>query len=151
MLKEELVYKNQRNKLENNAELIFYTDGSLKKTLTESLIESDRMGVGWVQVDIKEEKVIDEGMFGARNWPSSTKSELLAIWYVLLITPRKKKVKIYTNSAAAIAGLEKGKRLKSSRHWIKEMNYDLKKSILELLSLKELELDLIKIRDKTWM
>ena len=68
------------------------------------------------------------------------------IWYVLLIILRKKKVKIYIDSAAAIAGLEKGKRLKSSRHWIKETNYDLKKSILESLSLKELELDLVKVK-----
>src|SRR6185295_12943777 len=128
------------NKLENNEELIFYTDGSLKKTLTESSVESDRMGVRWMQVDGKEEKVIDEDTIGARNWPSSTKSELLAIWYVLLITPRKGKGKIYTDSAAAIAGLDKSKKLKSSRYWIKEKNYNLKRSILELLSLKELEL-----------
>ena len=46
VLKEELVYKNQRNKLKNNEELIFYTDGLLKKTLTESSVESDRIGVG---------------------------------------------------------------------------------------------------------
>jgi ribonuclease HI len=104
------------------------------------------MGVGWVQVDSNKEKVMDEGTISARNWPSSTKAELLAIWYVLLITPRKKKIKIYTDSAAAIAGLNRGKKLKSSKHWIKEKNYNLKRSILELLSLKELELVLVKVK-----
>ena len=68
------------------------------------------------------------------------------IWYVLLITPRKRKVKIYTDSAVAIAGLGKSKKLKSSRHWIKEKNYNFKRSILELLNLKEFELDLVKIK-----
>ena len=65
---------------------------------------------------------------------------------MLLITSRKKKIKIYTNSAAAIAGLNRGKKLKSSKHWIKEKNYNLKRSILELLSLKELELVLVKVK-----
>jgi hypothetical protein len=63
ILKEELIHKNQKNKLENNKELIFYTDRSLKKS--ENSIESDYMGVGWVQVDSNEEKVIDEGTIGA--------------------------------------------------------------------------------------
>ena len=57
--------KNQKNKLENNKELIFYTDGSLKKAATENSTETDRMRIGWVQVDSEEEKVIDEGTIGA--------------------------------------------------------------------------------------
>jgi len=145
-LKEELIQKNQKNKLENNKELIFYTDRSLKKSATENSTETDRMGIGWVQVDSEEEEVIDEGTIGARNWPSSTKAELFTIWYVLLIMPRKRKVKIYTDSAAAIAGLGKSKKLNSSSHWNKEKNYNLKRSIFELLKLKELELDLVKVK-----
>ena len=104
------------------------------------------MGLGWVQVDGKEEVVLDKGKVGARNWPSSTKAELLAIWYVLLMTLKRKKVKIYMDSAAAIAGLNKARKLKTSKQWIKEKNLDLKRSIKELLELKELELDLIKVK-----
>ena len=102
---------------------------------------------------MKEEKVLDEGAIGTRNWPSSTKPELLAIWLVLLITPRKRKIKIYTDSAAAISGLNRGKKLKTSRQWIKEKNYDLKRSIIELLEIKELELELVKVKghsDNKW-
>ena len=73
------------------------------------------MGAGWLQVDTKEERVVDEGAVGACNWPSSTKSKLLAIWLVLLIAPKKRRVKIYTDSIAAISGLNREKKLKTSR------------------------------------
>ncbi|CAG8818472.1 10473_t:CDS:1, partial [Racocetra fulgida] len=51
-------------------------------------------------------EVIDEGYFGAKNWPSSTKAELLGIWCALLVTPRRKEVRIYTDSTAALARLD---------------------------------------------
>jgi hypothetical protein len=65
VLKEELIQKNEENKLRINEVLIFYTDGSLKKSAIENTIESEHMGIGWVQVDGKEEKVIDKGTIGA--------------------------------------------------------------------------------------
>jgi len=114
-LKELLITKNQKNQLNSDKEFIFYTDGSLKKIVAKNNLDYDRMGAGWLQVDTKEERVVDEGAVGARNWPSSTKSELLAIWLVLLIAPKKRRVKIYTDSAVAISGINRGKKLKTSR------------------------------------
>src|SRR5690349_2911334 len=70
-----LIEKHKRIK-ENNIkqeELIFYTDGSLVKAEKKNQ-DPDYMGAGWVQVNNKEEYVIDEGAIGARGWPSSTKA-----------------------------------------------------------------------------
>ena len=152
-LKDDLIRRNQTNHMRKESELIFYTDGSLRRSSTEEKPKIDRMGIGWVQVDDDEKVIIDEGRVGARNWPSSTKAELLAIWYVLLITPKRRKVKVYTDSAAAIASLAKIKRYKTSKNRIKEKNYDLKRSIKELYDLKEIELDLVKVKghsDSRW-
>jgi len=95
---------------------------------------------------LEEGIAIDEGSIGVRNWPSSTKPELLAIWYVLLMTPRKRKIKVHLDSLAAIKGLEKGKKIRTSRQWLKEKGYDIKKSIIELIEIKELEIDLVKVK-----
>ena len=146
VLKEELISKNQKNHIGGEDELIFYTDGSMKSLHPGKSTAEMVMGAGWVQVDSEEGIVLDKGKIGARNWPSSTKAELLAIWYVLLLVPRKKKVKIYTDSAAAIAGLNKGKKLKSNKQWLKEKYYDLKKSIIKVARFKEISLDLIKVK-----
>ena len=77
----------------------------------------------------------------------------MAIWYVLLIIPKRRKVKVYTDSVAAIARLARTRRYKTSKNWIKEKNYDLKRSIKELCDLKEIELDLVKVKghsDSRW-
>jgi len=144
-LKKELIGKFIKNQAENNEELIFYTDGSLKKISKDGL-ESDCMGAGWVQLNANEEEAIDKGAVGIRNWPSSTKAELWAIWCVLLIMPKFKKVKIYTDSAAAIAGLDKAKNFRTSKQSIREQNYNIKKSIQELVKTKGLELELVKVK-----
>jgi hypothetical protein len=64
-IKELLISKNQKNQLNTDNELIFYTDGSLKKAATNNASDFDHMGAGWIQVDTEEEKVIDEGAIGA--------------------------------------------------------------------------------------
>ncbi|CAG8780820.1 1980_t:CDS:2, partial [Racocetra fulgida] len=56
----------------------------------------------------EKEEIIDEGYLEAKNWLSSTKAKLLGIWCVLLVTPRRKEVKIYMDSAAALAKLDIG-------------------------------------------
>ena len=125
---------------------IFYTDSLLRRSSQKEGLITTHMGIGWVQVDNKKEVVLDKGSVGARNWSLSTKAELLAIWYMLLIAPKRRKVKIYTDSAAAIASLAKTKKIKTSKNWIKEKNADLKRSIKELCNLKKIELDLIKVK-----
>src|SRR5689334_19541703 len=86
-LKEELISRMIKNQTKNRENLIFYTDGSLKKT-SKDQVEEDDMGAGWLQLDENENEVVDRGAIGIRNWPSSMKAELWAIWYVLLITPK---------------------------------------------------------------
>jgi ribonuclease HI len=107
---------------------------------------SKQMGASWVQVDVKEETPLVEGFVGARNWPTSTKAELLAIWCVVLIAPKGKKVRINTDSKAVIDSLSDKRRKKSRKQWIRETNYDLKRSIIELIDIKEIRLELVKVK-----
>jgi len=83
------------------------------------------MGAGWVQVNNKEEYVIDEDAIRARGWPSSTKAELLAIWCVIIIVPSKSKIKIYTDSAAAIASIRNNTQHITTKKRMKRKNYSL--------------------------
>ena len=109
LMKDELMKLNQKNKERPKETLIFYTDGLLRRALGKEGSVVDQMGSGWVQLDEKEEKVLSESCFDTRNWPLSTKSELLAIWFVVLATPEQRKIKICTDSAAVIAGLKNKK------------------------------------------
>jgi ribonuclease HI len=144
-LKEFLIKKLEDNQQEEEKRMIFYTDGSLKKS-SISVENQDRMGASWIQVDLNEEKIQDEGYVSTENWPSSTKAELLAIWCVLLITPIKKEVKIYTDSEAAICSIKKGKVELRNKQWLRQKNYNLIKSIADILRIKQISLDLVKIK-----
>ena len=106
-----------------------------------------------MQLDKKEEKILSEICFGTWNWPSSTKPELLAIWFVILAAPKQRKVKICTDSAAAIAGLKNGKKNQSTKQWLKRKNYNLLENIRNIIALKNLEIDLVKVKghsDNKW-
>jgi ribonuclease HI len=153
-IKELLIEKHRRIK-ENNVkqeELIFYTDGSLIKAKKGNQ-DPDSIGAGWVQVNNKEEYVIDEGAIGARGWPSSTKAELLAIWCVVTIVPSKSKIKIYTDSAAAIASIRSNTQHITTKKRMKRKNYNLVVNIEDTIRAKELDLELVKIKghsDNRW-
>ena len=119
-MKRDLIIKNSKMRESLASQMIFYTDGSLRSRNTSLQNESVRMGASWVQVNEEENQEIDVGYFGARNWPSSTKAELLGIWYVLLLVPNKRKVKIYTDSAVAIESIEgRKKRRKQCDKYLK--------------------------------
>ena len=47
--------------MRKESELIFYTDGSLRRSSTKEKPKIDHMGIGWVQVDDDEKVIIDEG------------------------------------------------------------------------------------------
>ncbi|CAG8825009.1 15701_t:CDS:1, partial [Gigaspora rosea] len=64
-LQENFIVKNKRNYGRSQEELIFYTDGSLRKSEKGNTVKQDNMGIGWVQVDEKEGNIIDEGCIGA--------------------------------------------------------------------------------------
>jgi len=150
----ELLVEKHNSIRKNNKqeELIFYTDGSLIRGKKDNP-SLDRMGAGWLQVDSKEEDIINEGAFGARGWPSSTKAELLVIWCVVLITPSESKIKIYTDSAAAIASIDNAIKYETSRKRIKKKNYSLVINIEDTIRTKKIEVELIKVKghsDNKW-
>ena len=90
--------------------------------------------------------MLDKRYFEIRKWSSSTKLELLAIWYVLLMAPRKKKVRIYTDSAAAIASLEGKVKSMTNKQRLRKKNYNLVENIRSIISIKELSLELVKVK-----
>src|SRR5690349_1181681 len=125
--------------------LVFYTDGSLYKAKSKEE-GPDRMGIGILQTDLNEQEVIEEGYARTQNWPSSTKPELLAIWLAVLATPSKKEIKVFTDSAVAIESIEKERKILTNKQWLKLNNYDLIHSIVELVKIKEIHLELEKIK-----
>jgi ribonuclease HI len=145
-MKIELIRKKDLNQENLEDTLVFYTDGSLKKDSKKGISSPDRMGAGWLQVDTKEEIILDEGYFGVRNWPSSTRPELLAIWYVLLTVPSRKKVKIYTDSATAIANIKGKNSFLSAKQRLKRKNFNILENIRNSIELKELKLELVKVK-----
>ena len=69
--------------------------------------DSCNMGIEWVQVDEKQEKLLWEGFAKLEKWLSSTKPELIAIWLALFTIPTSSNIWIFSDSAAAIASIEK--------------------------------------------
>src|SRR5690242_17816486 len=103
---------------------------SVRKNNSFTQDEPTKMGVGWLQVSEDESKVLDKGCFRARNWPSSTKAELLGIWWILLIVPGESKVKIYTNSALAMEGIRRREKRNRVRQSLNEENHSLLSNIV---------------------
>src|SRR5260363_199279 len=93
-----------RQELASQKSICFYTDGSLLNG--EEDPEKRRMGLGWVAIKSEKEKAprqeLAEFKGAIRDWSSSTRAELAAIWSALLVAPRKAAVTICTDSAAAI-------------------------------------------------
>ncbi|RHZ77310.1 hypothetical protein Glove_182g30 [Diversispora epigaea] len=86
----ELIYI--KEKLKNKKQVKVYTDGSLETTLTENI-----MGFGWVIPEVKDyERLTFRG--NIKNFPSSTREELMAIFTALIVMPKRSKVIIYTDS-----------------------------------------------------
>ncbi|RHZ56496.1 hypothetical protein Glove_401g2 [Diversispora epigaea] len=99
-----------QTKISHCRQISFYTDGSLinKKEQDHQLVPGEsRMGIGIViSPEGHDEGILD---FSARvtGPASSTRAELWAILMVLEITPPNKKIKIYTDSASAIAAIKR--------------------------------------------
>ena len=72
------------------------------------------MGLGWV-VARKNYNSIENISFSNRlsDWPSSTRAELGAIQIALLAAPCNTKINIFTDSKAAIEGLQNNKSINS--------------------------------------
>ena len=86
----------------------FYTDGSLYEK-EEAEMQVTQMGAGWVAITEhkKENEKKKAGFsYALKEWPSSTRAELRAIWTASLVAPEDTEVMIYTDSLAAIQALK---------------------------------------------
>ena len=79
-------------------------------------------------------------------WPFSTRAELAAIWSALLVTPGNTKVKIKTDSQAAIDGLTTALKITGKRKWFNINNRSLINDIVYIIKYKKLEIQLIKVK-----
>ena len=118
-----------------------YTDGSLIYKKNDC-----SMGSSWIQVDEKHELVLREGCAKLNNWPSLTKPELIAIWLALFTISQDSNIYIYSDSAAAIASINKAKSEWRFNKIFKEKNWDTLIKIADLLKAKKLNLELTKVR-----
>ena len=116
----------------------------MKEKLNEVI--TCKQGLGWLQVDENENFKVQDSSLSIQQWPSSTHAELAAIWVTLLITPIDAKVKIYTDSVAAIEMIKKGDIIKTNKEWLKQKNYNLLLKIIETKQSKNLDLELIKVK-----
>ncbi|RHZ50283.1 hypothetical protein Glove_502g39 [Diversispora epigaea] len=97
--------------LSQYAQIVFYTDGSLLKNQEQGNQKEkrgeDRMGIGLaISPEGYDERILD---FSARitGLASSSRAELWAILMALEIAPSNTKIKIYTDSASAIAAIKR--------------------------------------------
>ena len=127
-----------------NKTLIYYTDGSL--STRKDITQSTKMGIGWVQVNNNKSVQLDEGFAKIKYWPSSTRPELAAIWIVLLLVPRNFKVIVCSDSAAAIAAIERKSKDLAYNKFIKISNFNILDRIKSLVSIKNIELELVKVK-----
>ncbi|RHZ63149.1 hypothetical protein Glove_332g50 [Diversispora epigaea] len=97
--------------LSQYAQIVFYTDGSLLKNQEQENQKEkrreDKMGIGLaISPEGYDERILD---FSARitGPASSSRAELWAILMALEIAPSNTKIKIYTDSASAIAAIKR--------------------------------------------
>jgi RNase H. len=107
--------------LGNNRKWNFYSDGSL--TPATEYIDA-KMGSGWTT-----EECDLQFYFGVKNWPSSTRAELMAIWSIVMVLPVNTSAKIYTDSAAAIQGIQSAREIIHDIHRLKFSNRSIVNSI----------------------
>ncbi len=93
------------SELKEEKVLDIYTDGSMVADIIGGK-EVKKMGIGFViAVDNYRSPYIS---FSSRiiDWPSSTRAELGAIWAALLVAPYKANLRIFSDSKAAIEGIQ---------------------------------------------
>ncbi|GBB98531.1 hypothetical protein RclHR1_32520002 [Rhizophagus clarus] len=125
----------------------YYTDGSLINLGTPEV----SMGWSWVQL------IPDAGYLNSvaaythgtiRNWPFSTRAEAAAIYAALSVTPADSTVTIYTDSQAAIDGLQlcATSSYSNSRLFYKTTNFELWASIERFIHTKSLVVSPVKVK-----
>ena len=119
----------------------FYTDGSVKQLGTNQC----SMGIGWVQVH--DDQIIQSFSAQITNWPSSYKTELLAILSVISTIPRNSCLKIFTDSQSVIS--KYNKLLTLSPHSTKNFKFNswpIWHTLLNILKAFNIQLSLYKVQ-----
>ena len=135
-----------RNIESNEQEFFFYTDGSLQLQKENRIGSSTKMGLGWLQLSEDKSNIVDEGFARIGDWPSSTRPELAAIWLVVLLAPSGTKLTIYSDSLAAINAITSINRSLAFSHFIKLGNFSIVSKIRDLVRLKGVCLNLVKVK-----
>ena len=133
------------SELKEEKVLDIYTDGSMVADIIGGK-EVKKMGIGFViAVDNYRSPYIS---FSSRiiDWPSSTRAELGAIWAALLVAPYKANLRIFSDSKAAIEGIQNFQGLMSVRKNFNAKNHSLINQIIDCCKTKELKLELIKVK-----
>ncbi|GBB95184.1 hypothetical protein RclHR1_24910005 [Rhizophagus clarus] len=125
----------------------YYTDGSLIN------LRSPDVSMGWSQVQIIHDagylNSVATYIYGTiRNWPSSTRAEVAAIYAALSVTLKDSIVSIYTNSQATIDGLRScaSSTYTNSRFYYKTTNFELWASIECCIHAKRLSVLPVKVK-----
>ena len=124
--------------IQNLTYITIHTDGSLKNNL---------MGIGWI---IKTET--QDITFQARTiqtFPSSTKAELLAILSSLITIPPNTTVEIYTDSQAAINGIQTYISKNRNKQKKQLKNQTTLNNIYQIIKTLNIQLNLHKVKAHT--
>jgi ribonuclease HI len=125
-----------------------FTDGSAKLIKhRDAHYNTTDMGIGWINVNNEDINFNCK----IRNWPSSTRAELAAIWTALATIPESSTVRIMTDSQASIDAISSttDTRLNTKEAYLtiqKYANPSLLRAIKTLINTKKLEIQLIKVR-----
>jgi ribonuclease HI len=136
-----------RNILAERKVVEYYTDGSLKPSTPTSMGKQDPnlvytdMGAAFC---VNNEPALS-AQANVSLWPSSTRSELVAIFLALLTGPMNAKIKIYTDSQSAIYMIN-NQHNKSGRKLLKQSNSLILLKIDILLQEKKMDLVLVKVK-----
>src|SRR5436190_1998275 len=118
---------------------ICYSDGSL--TIGNDF-DRTRMGYGWV-MDNHTDIYFNHNI---KNWPSSTRAELGAIWSLLLTASSNSFISLHTDSQAAIDGIKQAKIIRDPKKYFNINNRSITITIIELEKEKNIRLELIKVK-----
>ncbi|RHZ60914.1 hypothetical protein Glove_350g167 [Diversispora epigaea] len=135
----ELIYI--KEKLKNKKQVKVYTDGSFETTLTENI-----MGFGWVIPEVKDyERLTFRG--NIKNFPSSTRAELMAIFTALIVMPKRSKVIIYTDSACTIQNIKIiTKQINTRKIWTENKNPVILQMINDIVQERRLKIICHKVK-----
>jgi ribonuclease HI len=136
-----------RNSLAERTSVEFYTDGSLTPNFPPSI---DKQDTNLVYTDMGAAFCVNnEPLLSVQAnlslWPSSTRTELVAIFLALLTSPINAKIKIYTDSQSAILMIN-NQYNKSGRKLLKQTNSLILLKINMLLQEKKMDLKLVKVK-----